>query len=288
MKLRDHFGEDFDFSFEFFPPKTDEQEAQLWRAISELESLKPTWVSVTEGAGGSTRDRTSRVVVRIKEETNIIPVAHLTCAGVSQESLREAIVDYDAAGIENLMTLRGDPPRGETDFVAAPDGFRYAVELVQLVKELGDFCVGVAGYPEKHPEATDWDVGVRHVADKVNAGADFVCTQFFFRAADYFRLRDRLSELGADVPVIPGIMPITALASIKRMSELQGSDFPSDLAERLMAVEDDPAAVRAVGVEIATALCQDLIDGGAPGLHFYTLNRSTATREIAANLGLGA
>jgi methylenetetrahydrofolate reductase (NADPH) len=287
MKLREHFGSGFDFSFEFFPPKTDEQEEQLWRAIRELEVLSPTWVSVTEGAGGSTRDRTARIVTRINEETSIVPVAHLTCAGVSQASLRDAISYYGSVGIDNLMTLRGDPPRGETEFVTADEGFSHAVDLVRLVREMGDFCVGVAGYPEKHPEAPDWETGVQHLADKVRAGAEFVCTQFFFHAADYFRLRDRLGEMRIDVPVIPGIMPITSLKSITRMAELQGSDFPADIAARLRAVEDDPDAVRAVGVEVATKLCADLVEGGAPGLHFYTLNRSTATREIARNLGLG-
>ena len=288
MKLRDLYARPgVKFSFEFFPPKTEEGEAQLWDAISELQHLRPTFVSVTDGAGGSTRDRTGRIVRRVKAETEIEPVAHLTCAGSSAASLRDALAGYAEAGIENIMALRGDPPRGESAFAAAPDGFAHAVDLVRLIHETGDFSVGVAGYPEKHPEAPDFETDVRHLLEKIEAGADVVVTQFFFHAADFFRLRDELAARGCEVPLVPGIMPITNLKSITRMAELQGSPFPADLAARLTAVEDDADAVRAVGVEVATELCQALLDGGAPGLHFYTLNRSTATRHIAANLGLG-
>ena len=276
------------YSFEFFPPRNDEGEAALWRAIRELEPLNPTFVSVTDGAGGSTRERTARIVIRVAEETDITPVAHLTCAGSSAESLRLAVESYREAGITNLLALRGDPPKGSEDFVPDPNGFSHADQLVRLIREVDDFCVGVAGYPEPHPESPDFDSDVAYLVGKVEAGADFIVTQFFFNAADYFRLRDALAARGIDVPLVPGIMPVTNVRQIQRFSELQGSAFPADLAERLLAVEDDPEAVRAIGVETATKLCSELIEGGAPGLHFYTLNRSTATREIAALLGLGA
>lgn len=287
MKVSDHLASGrLSFSFEFFPPRTDEGETQLWQAISELESLHPTFVSVTDGAGGSTRERTARIVTRVRDETSIVPVAHLTCVGSSRESLRAALDGYAGAGIRNIMALRGDPPKGETEFEPVPDGFRYAAELVALIRETGDFCVGVAGYPEKHPEAADFETGVDHLVAKLEAGAGFVVTQFFFRADDYFRLLDALARRRVDVPVVPGIMPITNVRQITRMAELQGSAFPADVAERLLAVEEDSEAVRRVGVEVASELCRRLLDGGAPGLHFYTLNRSTATREIAAALGL--
>lgn len=288
MKARDRIGgERISYSFEFFPPKSDEGEAQLWEAIRQLEPLSPTFVSVTDGAGGSTRERTARIVGRVAAETDMIAVAHLTCAGSSQASLRQAIESYGGSGIENLMALRGDPPRGATTFAPEPDGFSHAVELVRLIRELGDFCIGVAGYPEPHPEAPDFDTDVRHLADKVRAGADMVVTQFFFEADDYLRLVDALAGHRVSVPVIAGVMPITNVRQIRRMTELQGSAFPAELAERLLAVEDDAHAVRAIGVEVVTKLCQRVLEGGAPGVHFYTLNRSSATKEIAANLGLG-
>ena len=286
MRIVDRLRDGFGFSFEFFPPKSDEAEANLWGTITELQPLGPAFVSCTDGAGGSTRERTARIVTRIAAETDITAVAHLTCVGSAQADLRAALEGYRDSGIENIMALRGDPPRGETTFVPAPDGFAHAVELVRLCREVADFCVGVAGYPEPHPEAPDFDTDVRHLVDKVRAGADVVVTQFFFEADDYFRLVDAVAAHGMDVPIVPGVMPITNVKQIQRMAELQGSAFPADLADKLMAVEDDPDAVRALGVEVATKLCTRLIEGGAPGLHFYTLNRSTATREIATNLGI--
>lgn len=288
MKIRDLYSRaGLKYSFEFFPPRDDAGEQQLWRAIGELEPLHPTFVSVTDGAGGSTRERTSRIVQRVAAETDITAVAHLTCVGSSAPSLRLAVERYRDAGIESIMALRGDPPRGQSDFVPEPDGFAHAIDLVRLIRAVGDFSVGVAGYPEKHPEASDWETGADHVAEKVRAGADIVVTQFFFDAAAYFRLRDGLAERGIGVPVVPGIMPITNVRQIQRFADLQGSEFPRPLAARLLAVEEDPEAVRTIGVEVATKLCMELVEGGAPGLHFYTLNRSRATREIAGNLGLG-
>jgi methylenetetrahydrofolate reductase (NADPH) len=276
------------WSFEFFPPKDDAGERQLWTAIRQLEGLGPTFVSVTYGAGGSTRDRTIRVTEKIATDTTLTPTAHLTCVGSSRAELRQVVGGYADAGVRNVLALRGDPPGGPgAPWEQHPDGLRYAVELVELVKSLGDFCVGVAAFPDRHPESADLDADARVLAEKAAAGADFAVTQFFFDPAAYFRMVDRLEALGCSLPVIPGIMPVTNVAQIERFAQLSGAPFPVALAERLHAVADDPKAVRAVGVEVASELCEALIAGGAPGLHFYTLNRSTATREVYAALDLG-
>jgi methylenetetrahydrofolate reductase (NADPH) len=273
------------FSFEFFPPKTDEGEAQLWRAIRELEPLHPSFVSVTYGAGGSTRDRTIRIVERIAAETPLLSVAHLTCVGSSVAELRAVIRQVTDAGIRNVLALRGDPPGGpRAEWVAHAEGLRYAEDLVRLLHAEGDFCVGVAAFPEVHPESPDLETDVKYLVQKCDAGADFAITQFFFDATAYFRYVEKVVEAGCDVPIIPGVMPVTNVRQIQRFAELSGAEFPPDLAARLLAVEHDPEAVRAVGVEVATELCRELLLGGAPGLHFYTLNRSTATREIYEQL----
>jgi methylenetetrahydrofolate reductase (NADPH) len=276
------------WSFEFFPPKDDAGERQLWTAIRELEGLGPTFVSVTYGAGGSTRDRTIRVTEKIATDTTLTPTAHLTCVGSSRVELRQVVGGYADAGVRNVLALRGDPPGGPgAPWEQHPDGLRFAVELVELVKSLGDFCVGVAAFPDRHPESADLDADARVLAEKAAAGADFAVTQFFFDPAAYFRMIDRLAALGCSLPVIPGIMPVTNVTQIERFAQLSGAPFPTALAERLHAVADDPRAVRAVGVEVASEMCEALIAGGAPGLHFYTLNRSTATREVYAALDLG-
>jgi methylenetetrahydrofolate reductase (NADPH) len=276
------------FSFEFFPPKTDEGEEQLWRAIRELEPLAPAFVDVTYGAGGSTRDRTLRIVERIARETSLTVVAHLTCVGASREQMREIIADLAEAGVRNVLALRGDPPSGPgTRWEPHPEGLRHASELVELLHEVGGFCVGVAAHPEGHPESADRESDVAHFAAKCAAGADFAITQFFFDPADYFALVDATRAAGCDVPILPGIMPVTNVSQIERMAVLSGAAVPAPLTERLHAVEDDPEKVRSIGVEVATELCRDLLAGGAPGIHFYTLNRSTATREIYAQLHLG-
>lgn len=275
------------FSFEFFPPKSDEGEAQLWRAIGELEPLRPTYVSVTCRASGSTHERTIRTVEKIAQETSITPVAHLTCAGVSRDDLRVTIRRLAAAGVRNVLALRGDPTGGlDQDWVAHHDGLTHAEELVALLHEEGDFCVGVAAFPETHPESPDAATDVRYFVQKVAAGADFAVTQFFFRSEDYVTYVAATRAAGCDVPVIPGVMPVTNLSSIERMAALSGATFPPELADRLRAVGENPEAVRAIGVQVASELCAELLDAGAPGIHFYTLNRSTATREIYAHLGL--
>jgi methylenetetrahydrofolate reductase (NADPH) len=274
------------FSFEFFPPKDDAGERQLWQTIRELEALSPTFVSVTYGAGGwTTRDRTLRVVERIASDTTLEAVAHLTCVGHTRDQLRKIIGDLAASGVRNVLALRGDPPGGPGDtWVRHPEGLDYAVELVEMVRELGDFTVGVAAFPQVHPEAADADADARILAAKAEAGASFAVTQLFFDAADYFALVQRASTYGCTIPVLPGIMPITNLKQVTRFAELSRRPVPEWVVSRIAAY-DDAASVRAVGIEIATELCDRLLAEGAPGLHYYTLNKSTATRQIHADVG---
>jgi methylenetetrahydrofolate reductase (NADPH) len=270
------------FSFEFFPPRDEKMEVVLAQTLRELEALHPSYVSVTYGAGGATRERTHDLVVAINRETTMTAMAHLTCAAHTRAELVEIIGRYRDAGVENVLALGGDPPQ---DLDLPPGELTYAVELVRLLREVGDFSIGVAAHPEPHPRSESRESDRRHTAEKLRE-ADFAITQFFFDAEHYFELVESLHALGVDKPVIAGIMPATSLGSITRMAAMQGSEFPAWLAEKVQAVGDDPAEVRRVGIEEATKLCRALLDGGAPGLHFYTLNRSTATREIYERLGL--
>lgn len=275
------------FSFEFFPPKTDEGERKLWQTLRELESLHPTFASVTYGAGGSTRDRTVRLTERMASETTLTPLGHLTCVGASVDELQAVVAAYAAAGVTNVLALRGDPTGGPgTPWTPTPDGLNHADELVSLVRSLGNFSVGVAAFPEGHPESGDRDHDARVLARKAEVGASFAITQFFFRIEDYLDLRDRTAAAGCSIPILPGIMPVTNLGQIQRFATLSGAAFPTELAARFEALGDDAAGVRALGIEIASQMCRELLDEGAPGLHFYTLNSSSATREIYANLGL--
>jgi methylenetetrahydrofolate reductase (NADPH) len=270
-------------SFEFFPPKTDGAQMTLGRTIAELEPLDPSFVSVTYGAGGSTRERTHQVVTWVRKETSIAPMAHLTCQGHTRAEVTEILENYRAAGVENILALGGDPPKDPAE--ARPSDYRYASELVDHITEAGDFSIGVAAHPELHPRSPDRATDRRMLAAKL-AAADFAITQFFFELEPYVRLVNELADLGVTKPVLPGIMPVTNTAQITRMAEMSGAAVPGHVRERLEAAGGDPEHTRRIGVEIATELASDLLDAGAPGLHFYTLNRSTATREVHANLGL--
>ncbi len=275
------------FSFEFFPPKDEAGEAQLWDAIRTLEPYRPTFVSVTYGAGGASRDKTIGITGRIARETALLPMAHLTCVGHTREELESILDAYAAEGVYHVMALRGDPPEGpRAEWAATPGGFTHAVELVDLAHRRGDFRVGVAAFPEGHPTAESLDHDADVLVAKAHAGAEFAVTQMFFRATDYFALVERVRARGVDMPILPGIMPILNLSAIRRQGELIGTSVPEDIVERISAAGPDPAAVRAEGIAIAAELCEELLSGGAPGLHFYTLNRSKATLEIFARLNV--
>ena len=270
------------YSFEFFPPRTDEEQHRLVRTLRELEPLEPSFVSVTYRGGRSSRERTRDLVVGMLKTTALTPMAHLTCVVHSRLELAEILVELRKAGVENVLALGGDPPSAEEEGIAE---LKYAVELVELARAIGGFSIGVAAHPEVHPRSLDRDVDRDHLASKLRL-ADFAITQFFFRVSDYQGLMDDLAQRAVDKPVLPGIMPITNLKSVRRMAQLSGCDVPQEIVARLEAVSDDAEEMRRVGITMATELCRDLLDAGAPGLHFYTLNRSSATREIYKNLGL--
>ncbi|GAA1733318.1 methylenetetrahydrofolate reductase [Aeromicrobium alkaliterrae] len=272
-------------SFEFFPPKDDAGEAVLWDTITELEALEPTFVSITYGAGGTSQDRTVRVTSRIAQETTLCPVAHLTLVRQTRDEVDDVLRQYAEAGVEHVLALRGDPPGGpRAAWESHPDGMTYAIELVEMARERGGFTVGVAAFPEGHPDADTLDDDARVLAEKGAAGAEFAITQMFFRASDYFELVERVRAHGSDMPIIPGIMPILNFGQVARMAELSGAEMPREVLDVIEPLAEDSAKVRAAGIELATQLCRDLIAGGAPGLHFITLNRSKATREIWESL----
>lgn len=272
------------FSFEFFPPKTPEGDANLRTALEDLKDDQPDYVSVTYGAGGTTREKTIGIVKTIKQEYGIEAMAHLSLVGESTDGLRRILDEIAEAGIENVLALRGDPPAGEAEWVAHPDGLHYSVELIEMIKRDYDFCVGAACFPEVHPQATGPEEDLQYLKRKVEAGASFLITQLFFDNNDYFEFVDQARAIGIDVPIIPGIWPVTNFRQIKRIAELCQSRFPEQFEAELTERADDPEATTELGVAYATLQCAELLDRGVPGIHFYTLNRSPATRAILAAL----
>jgi methylenetetrahydrofolate reductase (NADPH) len=276
------------YSFEFFPPKDPAGEDRLWAAMTGLESLAPDFISVTYGAGGSTRERTIRITEEITSRTHIPTVAHLTCVGSTKDELSEILGHYRDAGIKSILALRGDPTGGSTaPWISTPSGFTHADELVALAAATGDFTIGVAAFPDGHPAShgnlqQDIDVLLR----KEELGASFATTQFFFDVSKWKDLVEKLDARGSNLPIIPGILPVTNVKQLERMAELSGTPIPTSIRERFAVVEGEPESVKALGIEIATQMCRELLDAGAPGLHFYTMNSSTATRETYANLGI--
>src|SRR3954467_12633520 len=275
------------FSFEFFPPRTEEGEANFWSALEELRALDPAFVSVTYGAGGSTKDKTLELVARIRDEVGIEAMAHFTCVGATVEQLREQLDAMRGGGIENVLALRGDPPRGQEEWIKTPGGLEFSAQLVTMIRgSYPQFAIGGACFPETHIHATSPEDDVRYLKEKVDAGARFLITQLFFDnrySAEFVR---RAREAGIDVPIVPGIWPITNVKQIEKVTELSKADLPARLPAELKAREDSPEAVLDFGVAYATLQCADLLAAGAPGIHFYTLNRSPATRAILSALKL--
>jgi len=272
------------FSFEFFPPKNREGFEQLFTTIGQLESCQPTYVSVTFGAGGSTRTQTIDLVGRIKNEIGLESMAHLTCVGSSREELRSILDTLQAKGIMNILALRGDPPQGQEKFEKPKNGFAYANELVEFVRKHYDFCIGVAGYPEGHVECQDKKADLENLKRKVDAGADFIVTQLFFDNRFYFDFVERARNIGIEIPIIPGIMPVLNVKQTQRFTKMCGSTIPKTLMRQLESAQDEPETVRKIGIEHATVQCELLLQEEAPGIHFYTLNRSNATLKIMESL----
>ena len=283
-KIADLLAEGQTLSFEFAPPRTEEAQRRLEKTLLSLEPLQPSFVSVTYGAGGSTRDTTREIVEHIHRDTSLTPMPHLTCVAQLRGGITDLVRTYSHDGLENLLALAGDPP---LDNPNAPSDFTYATELIEIAREVGDFSIGVAAFPEVHPKSVDRESDRRWLAEKLRA-ADFGITQFFFRAEDYFRMVEELATLGVDKPVIPGLIVFVNVEGLRRMSRMNNAVIPDGLEEALDRADGDPTAIRELAVETTTRLGQELLDGGAPGLHLCTLNYARATKEICANLGLGS
>lgn len=272
------------FSFEFFPPKTEAGIEKLYATIDHLAELSPDFVSVTYGAGGSSRSTSVQVSAHIKNKIGLESMAHLTCVGHGRTEIAEILNQLHGVGVENILALRGDPPKGDDSFKPAEDGFSHASELTDFIRETGKFCIGGACYPERHPESPDMDSDLRHLNTKVTAGASFLVTQLFFDNAAYFSFVERARSLGITVPIVPGIMPVTNVNQVERFTSMCGATIPQDLLKRLDRVREDEQAVMATGIEWATHQCRELLSKGAPGIHFYTLNKSLATRVVLLSL----
>ena len=292
MRIDERIASDSEpsFSFEFFPPRTDEGERNLGRALAELSRLRPTFVSVTYGAGGSTTEKrkTIDIVRHLKRDYGMEAMAHFTCVGAAVGQLREMLDTMRDAGVENVLALRGDPPPGATEWTATEGGLSFSRELIELIRDEYDFAIGAACFPEVHIHATDAESDLRYLKEKVEAGARFLITQLFFDNQAYYDFVARARELGIDVPIVPGIMPITDAGQIKRITDMCGSNIPGRLLRELELRGDQPGSVTDLGVAYATLQCADLLANGAPGIHFYTLNRSPATRAILSALRLMA
>lgn len=286
------------FSFEFFPPKTSEATERLFKTIAELEKLHPFFVSITYGAGGSTRELTHELVARIKNETRLSPLPHLTCIGHTEEEIQDILVRYTQLGVGNILALRGDPPRGQIDYDHSKDTFTYAADLVRFIQKFNEsgahphpkgFGIGVAGFPEGHPAMPNRLLEMDYLKAKIDAGADYICTQLFFENTDFYDFRDRCALAGIHVPIIAGIMPITSTGSMQRMAELAaGARFPAKLLKALARAENDADRVENVGIQYAASQCSDLLANGVDGIHFYTLNQSDAVRRIYNSLGISS
>jgi len=274
------------FSFEFFPPRTETGEGNLYTALAELQTLEPSFVSVTYGAGGSTREKTIEIVKRIREHYGLEAMAHFTCVGATVEELRATLDEMELAGIDNVLALRGDPPAGEETWSKTEGGLEYSRELVELITAGYPFAIGAACFPETHIHATSPEADLEHLLEKVRAGVDFLITQLFFDNGRYFDFLERARDAGIEVPIIPGIMPITQVGQVERMAGMCGASIPAELHRELRARGDDPEAVLDFGVAYATLQCAEVLAAGAPGIHFYTLNRSPATRAILSALKL--
>ncbi len=285
MKIIDLYRERFVVSFEIFPPKTPQGEDGLRQALEDLSGYQPQYISVTYGAGGSTQEKTLELALRLRDALGILPLVHFTCVGAGRAEIRRYLDEVKKNGIENILALRGDPPKGETRFTPPPDGFAYASELVSFIRSISGFSIGVAGYPEKHLEAPSMEIDLENLKRKVDAGADFIITQLFYNNEDYYRFMDRLTKMGITMPVIPGIMPVTSLSQIDRVTSMCGARVPDELIKRLDACTGADSICEA-GIEYSIKQCVELKSWGVPGLHFYTLNRAQAVKRIMDATGL--